>query len=253
MLAAVLFVFLDSSLVSERSPCEEFVRLQQNIRAEAIARDSAIAAFKAIIPKLDEYFARVNRGVSSRNEWRFPIEGYSPHAVGGNGKGYRAYGFDFFAKTKHNPHPAHDIFILDDNQDELDDETGAPARVVSVSSGVVVEVRTEWRDTSRSLGGKYVWIYDPSSKRIFYYAHLRSVFVELGECVVSGSPIGEVGRTGFHAAKRRSPTHLHLMVLQIGKDGLPKPINPYKEFWKWKRAPSKQNGASLSPAPPNRF
>lgn len=228
-------VLLDSTLASRCEPCEAFVQLQQNIRAEAIGKDSAIVAFKAIVAKLDEEFARDNRGVSKPTEWRFPVEGYSPRAVGGNGNGYRAYGFDFFAKTRHNPHPAHDIFIRDDNQDELDDETGKPVRVLSVSSGIVVEVKTEWSDTSRLRGGKYVWIYDPSSKRIFYYAHLRSVFVALGERVVSGFPIGEVGRTGFHAAKRRSPTHLHLMTLQIGKDGLPKPINPYKEFWKWKR------------------
>ncbi len=235
MIVALLSVFLLDSTASAVNPCEEFVLLQQNIRAEAIAKDSAIAAFKAIIPKLDAYFAQSHRGVSKRSEWRFPIEGYSPQAVGGNGKGYRAYGFDFFAKTRHNPHPAHDIFILDDNQDELDDRTEEPVRVLSISSGVVIEMKNEWSDTSRLRGGKYVWIYDPDSKRIFYYAHLRSVFVNLGDCVVSGTPIGEVGRTGFHAFKRRSPTHLHFMTLQIGKDGLPKPINPYKEMRKWKR------------------
>ncbi len=236
MIALVLSVFLlDSTARADSTPCDVFVVLQQNIRAEAITKDSAIAAFKHILPQLDTYFALHNRGTSSPSEWRFPIEGYTPQAIGDNGNGYRAYGFDFFAKTRHNPHPAHDIFILDNNQDELDDRTEKPVRVLSISSGVVIEIKTEWSDTSRLRGGKYVWIYDPTSKRIFYYAHLRSVFVNLGDCLVSGAPIGEVGRTGFHAFKRRSPTHLHLMILKIGKDGLPKPINPYKEMWKWKR------------------
>ncbi len=228
-------LLLDSTAASECKPCEDFVALQQQIRAESITKDSAMIKFKKVIADLEDYFARSHRGISSQKEWRFPIEGYSPHAVGENGRGYRAYGFDFFAKTRHNPHPAHDIFILDDNQDELDDRTKEPVRVLSVSSGIVVEVKTEWSDTSRLRGGKYVWIYDTVSKRLFYYAHLRSVFVKLGDCLVSGTPIGEVGRTGFHAFKRRSPTHLHFMVLQIGKDGLPKPINPYNEMWKWKR------------------
>lgn len=236
MILFVLSAFLlDSTAVTDCKPCEEFVRLQQQIRSEAVSKDSAIVAFKKIIRDLDAYFESHHRGISSQKEWRFPVEGYSPHAVGGNGRGYRAYGFDFFAKSRHNPHPAHDVFILDDNQDELDDRTQEPVRVLSISSGIVVEVKTEWSDTSRQRGGKYVWIYDTVSKRLFYYAHLRSVFVKLGDCLVSGTPIGEVGRTGFHAFKRRSPTHLHLMVLQIGADGLPKPINPYKEMWKWKR------------------
>jgi hypothetical protein len=236
VIALVLSIFLlDSTASTDCKPCEEFVRLQQLIRTEAITKDSAIAAFQHILPQLDAYFALHNRGTSTPSEWRFPIEGYTPQAIGENGNGYRAYGFDFFAKNRHNPHPAHDIFILDNNQDELDDRTEKPVRVLSISSGVVIEIKTEWSDTSRLRGGKYVWIYDPLSKRIFYYAHLRSVFVELGDCLVSGVPIGEVGRTGFHAFKRRSPTHLHLMILQLGKDGLPKPIDLYKEMWKWKR------------------
>lgn len=235
MLLILSIFLLDSTVSSNCKPCEEFVELQQQIRAESISKDSAIATFKRVIGELEAHFARTNCISLSKKEWRFPIEGYSPHAIGGNGQGYRAYGFDFFAKTRHNPHPAHDIFILDDNQDELGDRTKKPVRVLSISSGIVVDVKTGWSDTSRMRGGKYVWIYDVASKRLFYYAHLRSVFVKLGDCLVSGAPIGEVGRTGFHAFKRRSPTHLHLMVLQIGKDGLPKPINPYKEMWKWKR------------------
>lgn len=226
---------LDSTALSDCKPCEAFALLQQHIRAESITKDSAKTSFKKIIGDIEAYLAYSHRGVSSQKEWRFPIEGYSPQAIGENGRGYRAYGFDFFAKTRHNPHPAHDIFILDDNQDELDDRTKEPVRILSVSSGIVVEIKTEWSDTSRLRGGKYVWIYDPASKRLFYYAHMRSIFVKIGDCLMSGAPIGEVGRTGFHAFKRRSPTHLHLMVLQIGKDGLPKPVNPYKEMWKWKR------------------
>jgi len=49
-----------------------------------------------------------------------------------------------------------------------------------------------------------------------------------GQWVQSGQKLGEIGRTGFNAYKTRSPTHLHLMYLQLQPNGLPQPLDPYK-------------------------
>jgi hypothetical protein len=45
--------------------------------------------------------------------------------------------------------------------------------------------------------------------------------------VQAGDKLSDMGRTGYNAYKTRSPTHLHLMYLQIQPNGLPEPINTY--------------------------
>jgi hypothetical protein len=41
--------------------------------------------------------------------------------------------------------------------------------------------------------------------------------------------LATVGRSGLNAAKRRSPTHLHLTVLEM-KNGRPLPLNVYRDL-----------------------
>jgi murein DD-endopeptidase MepM/ murein hydrolase activator NlpD len=84
-----------------------------------------------------------------------------------------------------------------------------------------------WEPKSGLRGGKYLWIYDPANGTMIYYAHNRELTVNLGDIVTPGDPIAIVGRTGLNAAKKRSPTHLHLTVLSIGSDGSLVPENPY--------------------------
>jgi len=47
--------------------------------------------------------------------------------------------------------------------------------------------------------------------------------------VQAGETLGRLGRTGLNAYKKRSPTHLHLMVLSY-RQGEMVPYNPWSEL-----------------------
>ena len=158
------------------------------------------------------------------------MRGYGPRAIGGKGgSGYQPEGYDFFDGNRHKGHPGHDIFIRDKNQDSLDDVTGKPVEVSSVSSGMIVSVNLNWKPSSPIRGGNYIWVHDPIKNRYYYYAHLNEIFVSVGQIVSRGDPLGAVGRTGVKAYPKSSPTHLHFVAHQ-STDGYPKPINPYEEL-----------------------
>ncbi len=160
----------------------------------------------------------------------FPVEGYTFRSIGGkNGSGYQIQGYDFFDGNDHKGHPGHDIFILDKNQDGIDDKTGKPVNVISVSPGIVVSTNTLWEPSSLIRGGNTIWVFDLATKRYFYYAHLHKIFVTVGQIISKGNLLGTVGRTGLNAYPKRSPTHLHFTVHQ-SVDGYPKPINSIEEL-----------------------
>jgi murein DD-endopeptidase MepM/ murein hydrolase activator NlpD len=158
------------------------------------------------------------------------LRGYGPSAIGGkDGSGYQIQGYDFFDGNDHMGHPGHDIFIRDKNQDGIDDSTRKPVEVVSISTGIVVSINLRWEPSSPIRGGNYIWIYDPIKSRYYYYAHLNEIFVNVGQIVSRGDPLGTVGRTGVKAYLKSSPTHLHFVVHQSIK-GYPKPMEPYLEL-----------------------
>jgi murein DD-endopeptidase MepM/ murein hydrolase activator NlpD len=209
-----------------------FDRIDKQVRDGLISRDEARQAFRDLLPALNRYCAdKCPDASTSVSEWIFPVAGYRPsRSIGGKmGSGYTAKGYDYFDGKRHHAHPAHDIFIHDGNQDSLDDRTGKPVRVLSVADGIVVGVETRWDKGSDLRGGIYVLIYRPSTQDLFYYAHLRSVLVQLGDCIGPGQPIGEVGRTGKNASLSRSPTHLHFEQLRFF-DAYPRPLNPYEQL-----------------------
>jgi len=157
----------------------------------------------------------------------FPLKGYTGHSIGGKkGSGYQVQGYDFFDGNQHRGHPGHDIFIQDKDQDGMDDRTGNPVDVLSVSSGVVVSVNRDWEPLSPVRGGNYVWVYHPSQGRYSYYAHLAEIAVSIGQVVSRGDRLGTVGRTGLNAYPKRSPTHLHFSVHQ-SIAGVLRPLDPY--------------------------
>ena len=158
----------------------------------------------------------------------FPLRGYGPSAIGGtHGEGYRGKGFDLFDYTVRGSHPAQDIFIRDQNQDHIDDRTGHPVDILAVRSGLVLAIETGWQPGSEYRGGNWIWVYDPVLHGLWYYAHNNVVSVKPGQWVEAGDKLSEMGRTGFNAYQARSPTHLHLMYLQIQPNGLPLPVNTY--------------------------
>lgn len=216
--------------------CQQFNTLYIKIREESILPDSARAAFSRIMLGLHErYKATVDFPTDTVTEsgrertglW-FPLKGYSTSAIGGtHGEGYRGNGFDLFDYNVRGSHPAQDIFIRDQNQDSVDDRNGKPVDVLSMSEGLVIAMETGWTPAQEYRGGNWIWVYDPVRNGLFYYAHNNVVTVTMGDWVRAGQKIAEVGRSGLNAYKARSPTHLHLMYLQLQPNGLPLPQNTY--------------------------
>jgi peptidoglycan LD-endopeptidase LytH len=207
-------------------------------RADTLLADSlAIVQFKERQRVADSVtIGQVNQR-ATRARFVFPIRGYGPTAIGGtHGEGYLDRGFDLFDYKVRGSHPAQDIFIADRNQDCLDDRTGRPVDVLAMRPGLVLAIETDWKPGSEYRGGNWIWVYDPALNGLFYYAHNRVVKVSPGQWVQSGDKISEMGRTGFNAYKSRSPTHLHLMYLQLRANGMPLPNNTYG----WLLAASRQ-------------
>ncbi len=216
---------------AQDNPCPKFNILNTKIRDGEISQKEAQTEIKTLIPEVTEYFYTNGGKDYSQTEWYFPVKGYGKSAIGGtNGSGYLASGYNYFDGNKHKGHPAHDIFINDKNQDNLEDKTLKPVEVLSVSGGVVVATEPEWDTQSSLRGGIYVWIYDPFSKSLFYYAHNQSLSISVGEIVVPGQKIAEVGRTGLNAFKERSPTHLHITRLIVSENGVPESKDIYPQL-----------------------
>jgi murein DD-endopeptidase MepM/ murein hydrolase activator NlpD len=218
--------------------CQQFQGLYTQIREESITPDSARLEFSQIMHGLQERFrSRANASQDSLQRdslyrsghyFSFPIRGYAASAIGGtHGEGFRGKGFDLFDYNVRGSHPAQDIFIADRNQDALDDRTSKPADVLAMSNGLVLAIETGWKPGSEYRGGNWIWVYDPTLHGLFYYAHNNEVYVTPGQWVQAGDKLADMGRTGYNAYKTRSPTHLHLMYLQIQPNGLPEPINTY--------------------------
>ncbi len=218
--------------------CQQFQTVYTQIREQRIAPDSAKILFSAIMHGLQARFRSLeSHRVDSlqRDSLRrtghyfsFPLRGYTNSAIGGtHGEGYRDKGFDLFDYAVRGSHPAQDIFVADRNQNSLDDRTSQPVDVLSMSNGLILSIETDWKSGSNYRGGNWIWVYDPTLHGLFYYAHNSAVEVRPGQWVQTGQKLGETGRTGFNAYKPRSPTHLHLMYLQIQPNGLPQPLNTY--------------------------
>jgi peptidoglycan LD-endopeptidase LytH len=198
-------------------------------RLGLIDKAAATQKIESLLKETENFYkARVEKPLSYE-DWVFPLQGYGPSQIGGkNGNGFKANKSDFL-DGKYSGHPAHDIFIFDKNQDNLDDRTNQPVNVLSLSGGIVVSTKESWTQGEQSKGGKFIWVYDPVTQSIFYYAHNSEIFVDVGDIVKPGDKIATVGRTGDNAFESRSPTHLHLGMFKI-VDKLPQPYNYYKEL-----------------------
>ena len=222
-------MFYPSSILSQIDPASEWNLLYPKIRDRLISKQEAQEKLKMLEASLKLLYSGTTN-LEQNDRLCFPLKGYGPSAIGGkDGSGYQSLGYDFFDGNQHRGHPGHDIFIRDKNQDGLDDRTGRPVEVVAVAPGIVVSLNLNWEPSSSIRGGNYIWIFEPTRSRYYYYAHLNEIFIKVGQVVSKGESLGTVGRTGLNAYPKRSPTHLHFVVHQ-SKDGYPKPINPYKEL-----------------------
>jgi murein DD-endopeptidase MepM/ murein hydrolase activator NlpD len=223
--------FLSDFLCAQGDPASEWNFLYTKIRDRRISKEEARTKLSLLEAQLRNAFSKQMEGAHDEG-FAFPLEGHTARSIGGkDGSGYQIKGYDFFDGNDHKGHPGHDIFILDRNQDSVDDKTGKPVTVISVSSGTVVSMNTNWEPSSSIRGGNYIWVFNPASDRYFYYAHMEKIFVTVGQVISKGDRIGTVGRTGLNAYPKRSPTHLHFTVHQSA-EGYPRPINVYKELLK---------------------
>ncbi|HEX2787101.1 MAG TPA: M23 family metallopeptidase [Ignavibacteria bacterium] len=198
-----------------------------------IDKEVAAQKIESLLKDTEDFYNARSEKLYSYEDWVFPLQGYGPDQIGGkNGNGFKSNKSDFL-EGKYSGHPAHDIFIFDKNQDNLDDRTNQPVNVLSLSGGIVVSTKESWMLGDKSKGGKFIWVYDPVTQSVFYYAHNNEIFVDVGDLVKPGDKIATVGRTG-NAFESRSPTHLHLGMFKI-IDKLPQPHNYYKELVKAKQ------------------
>jgi len=213
-------------------PCRAFDRLDKQVRDGALSKTEAERRFAGLIAELDAGF-----GGGAAAPWVFPLRGHTLAKAGADAaRGYVAAGYDYFDGNRHGGHPSFDLFIADRNRDSLDDRSGSPVTVVAMTAGIVVAAETSWAEDSFLRGGKYLWIYDPVEHLLFYYAHNRDLLVGVGDRVEPGTSIATVGRSGFNAAKQRSPTHLHLTGLEI-VGGHPSPVNILPQLRKARTLP----------------
>lgn len=212
-----------------RGNSEKINRLIVQIRDKTIEKETAIREITSLINSIKKEIKNKPKILNSGLHSVFPVRGYSPgQSIGGVAdEGYVPGRYDFFEGNTHKGHPALDIFIRDVNQDCMDDITQKPVEILSMTSGVVIATEKKWDTASTLRGGKYLWIYDPVHNHLLYYAHNDRIIAETGQIVMPGDVLATCGRTGLNAFKKRSPTHLHLMILRFKNNMHPEPINPY--------------------------
>jgi hypothetical protein len=217
-----LFENLPAQNDSSESVCNKWDRLDKQIINLEIDDEDALELLEEYEREVVKYFIKNNGRYVKRDEWVYPLKNFTSVTHRGNGNDYRLSTFDYFQGTNTKGHPAHDIFILDENKDLLDDSTGNPVDIVTMSSGVIIAVDTTWKPGSMLRGGRYVKVFDVTNMKIFYYSHISKVFVKPGDIVNSGDKIGEVGRTGRKTILPKGKTHLHIALLKSVK-GYPIP------------------------------
>lgn len=223
-LLTVLSLSVEAFAQHDTSPMAAFMwhETDRKIVLGQIDKEEAEALLKEYQPKVRRYFMKAGGVNVLRQDWVYPLDKFSSVTYRDDGKDYRQGGYDYFQGTNSKGHPAHDIMILDADKNSLDDSTGNPVDVVSMSSGVVVSVDTSWYPGSKLRGGRYVKIFDVTNNGLFYYSHLSVVSVSPGTVVNAGDKIGEVGRTGRKTILPEGKTHLHVAFLKF-KDGYPVP------------------------------
>ncbi|NLD38114.1 MAG: M23 family metallopeptidase [Desulfatiglans sp.] len=207
-------------LSAAQTPVAGWEEFEKAVRDQTIKKEDARREFPEIYKGLKEVCKK--HPFNTDSKWLFPVKGYGIKDVGKGGFRPDIYygsstikGYDFYDGNQHGGHPAYDLFIHDKDQDSKDDRTGKPVSVIAPVDILILSVETAWEQGSEIRGGCYIWALDPVHDQIIYFAHLNDVLVRPGSIIKAGSEIGTVGRSGKNAFPRRSPSHLHLMVLKV--------------------------------------
>jgi peptidoglycan LD-endopeptidase LytH len=220
-----LLLFFILFFLSRADPIVDWGVFEVKVRDRTIAKADAKKEFRALYDSLIAMTR--NNTFAIKPVWTFPVAGYSKKDIGAGGfKPDIRYGsspvkgYDFYDGNRHGGHPAYDIFIRDSNRDCRDDRTGKPAVIVAPVDLLILSINTGWRSGSEIRGGNYIWALYPPENLLYYFAHLDSVSALPGRIYRAGDTIASVGRTGKNAEPKRSPTHVHCMVLKVKGNSL---------------------------------
>ncbi len=202
-----------------------------------IDRDAAVDSISLYVPLAVKFCKENGVKFTKRDGWVFPMNGYTKISYRTGGKDYKDEKFDYFQGGESKGHPAHDIFIYDNDSNIVEDSTGKKVEASAMVSGVIIAIKGDWKAGDFGRGGNYVKLFDPESEAIFYYSHLDSVSVNVGDIVNAGDKIGYVGRTGRKAIHGK--THKHIAYYKI-TDGEPEPIDIIKDLYKAEERARKQ-------------
>jgi len=223
---AKLFLVLLISLAiisysqTDKSLFERWSKTDDLIWDTKIGRDAAVDSIAHYVPLAVKFCKAVGVKFTERKDWVFPMKGYTKISYRRDGNDYKDSRFDYFQGGESHDHPAHDIFIQDIDANTLEDSTGKHVDALAMVSGVVFWTVSDWKPGDFGRGGNSVKLFDPESQAMFYYSHLDSVTVKVGDIVKAGDKVGTIGRTGRKAVKGK--THLHIAYYPI-IDGEPEP------------------------------
>ena len=213
MMVWILYLFLAGSLPAD--PIAEWNHFEKAVRDGTLPKEEAKKQFPALYAGMKNLCS----GFPSKQpaSWVFPVQdhgnrdmgagGFQPHIRYGDSP---IRGYDFYDGNRHGGHPAYDIFV----------RHGKPAVALAPVDLFILSIESNWEPGSEIRGGRYVWALDPGRDFLFYFAHLDEILVKPGSVCKAGEIVGTVGRTGKNAYPRRSPTHLHLMVLKVQEGNL---------------------------------
>ncbi len=187
-----------------------------------IPKEDAVDSIDKYVKLANKFFRTTGLKYTPRDKWVFPMKGWTSVSYRSGGNDYGDVYFDYFQGGESHNHPAHDIFILDKDSNGVEDSTGKKVEALSMVNGIVFTIFADWKPGDFGRGGNYIKIYDPESEAMFYYSHLDSIFVKVGQVVKAGDPVAFVGRTGRKAIGGR--THLHIAFYPIN-NGYPEPEN----------------------------
>jgi murein DD-endopeptidase MepM/ murein hydrolase activator NlpD len=229
-LSSVLFLILtNESTFSQQTVYELWHKTDMLIRDNRIDKDKAIDSINLYVQLTMNELKSTGVKSTKKADWVYPLSDWTWNSYRTNGKDYKSERFDYFQGGEYKGHPAHDIFILDKDSNGVEDSTGRKVKAVSMVNGVVISLHNEWKTGDKLRSGNYVKIFDPGTKAIFYYSHLDTVFVNVGDVVKAGDAVAYVGRTGRKAIHGK--THLHIAYYKID-EGYPKPVDIIEELYK---------------------
>ncbi|MBZ0203663.1 MAG: M23 family metallopeptidase [Ignavibacteria bacterium] len=201
------------TLTQELTVFERWHKTDQLIRDRKIDEDDAKDSIAIYVKLGKKEFKNLGISGTKREDWVFPMDGWTSCTYRSNGNDYKDERFDYFQGGEFKGHPAHDIFFPDCNNDAIEDSTGKKVYATAMVTGIVISTYNKWWKGDYFRSGNYVKMFDPVSEAMFYYSHLDTVFVQPGELVKAGDPIGYVGRTGRKAINGR--THVHIAYYKI--------------------------------------